>query len=193
MGNPILMYCNNNHIYDASIHDECPYCKKLRLEKENLELTVKNSERIKSRNDDDDQTVFLDGDESNETELIENKTNDDEAVICDRRVIGWLVCISKRKGYGTSLEILEGDNILCSDEAKVIVTPQICKGTRVYGRVFFHEPNRRFVFQRYPSEVCRVNGIEVKSSVYLSAYDRVSAENIEFVFVPFIGETFLWE
>lgn len=199
MSNPILKYCDNKHIYDASIHDECPYCKQLRREIEILETSLQSSNRRmkvkQSGLDEDDQTILLDGGIDNDLERERNDSNSSQYLSekSEKRVIGWLVCTTFRKEYGKSIEIVEGDNIICFDGNSLVSRSRLENGMRVYGRVFFYETNKKFVFQRYPSEECSVNGHKVNKSVFLSAFDRISAGGTDLIFVPFIGEKFCWE
>ena len=116
-----------------------------------------------------------------------------EEEIAGKRVAGWLVCTGAGKKYGRSIEIFEGDNLICFDGSTLRCRPKAGSGMRIYGRIFFYVPFKRFVFQKYPAETGYLNGQIVNKSVYLSPYDRISVGDLELVFLPFIGEEFLWE
>ena len=108
-------------------------------------------------------------------------------------MIGWLVCTSMRKEYGRSIEICEGDNIICFDGRSLRSRPKMESGMRVYGRIIYYEPYKKFVFQKYPKETGSINGQMLNSSTYLSAFDRISIGDIDLIFVPLIGDRFSWE
>ena len=36
MAEPKLVFCNNNHIYDAAVDRQCPYCRKIEEEQKKL-------------------------------------------------------------------------------------------------------------------------------------------------------------
>ena len=36
MSGPRIVFCSNNHIYDASLYDECPYCSKIEAERKEI-------------------------------------------------------------------------------------------------------------------------------------------------------------
>ena len=40
MSGPRIVFCSNNHIYDASLYDECPYCSKIEAEQKELVATA---------------------------------------------------------------------------------------------------------------------------------------------------------
>ena len=81
-------------------------------------------------------------------------------------MIGWLVCTSMRKEYGRSIEICEGDNIICFDGRSLRSRPKMESGMRVYGRIIYYEPYKKFVFQKYPKETGSING------QMLNSFDR---------------------
>ena len=117
----------------------------------------------------------------------------EEEETSDKRVIGWLVCTSMRKEYGRSIEICEGDNIICFDGRSLRSRPKMESGMRVYGRIIYYEPYKKFVFQKYPKETGSINGQMLNSSTYLSAFDRISIGDVDLIFVPLIGDRFSWE
>ena len=117
----------------------------------------------------------------------------EEEETSDKRVIGWLVCTSMRKEYGRSIEICEGDNIICFDGRSLRSRPKMESGMRVYGRIIYYEPYKKFVFQKYPKETGSINGQMLNTSTYLSAFDRISIGDVDLIFVPLIGDRFSWE
>ena len=36
MSGPRIVFCSNNHIYDASLYDACPYCSKIETERKEI-------------------------------------------------------------------------------------------------------------------------------------------------------------
>lgn len=78
MAEPKIVFCSKNHIYDAAIYDECPYCKKIQEEQialsKNIELDNyldSNMDRASSgyTSDEADATEMIDR-EDESTELI---------------------------------------------------------------------------------------------------------------------------
>ena len=67
-----------------------------------------------------------------------------------------------RKEYGRSIEICEGDNIICFDGRSLRSRPKMESGMRVYGRIIYYEPYKKFVFQKYPKETGSINGQMLK-------------------------------
>jgi len=81
MVNPKIVYCDKNHIYDAAIDKDCPYCKKIEEEHRRLSKIVHESEWI-YENENEEYTELIDykgQDEDEYTELIGHKRNDEEA------------------------------------------------------------------------------------------------------------------
>lgn len=73
MAEPKIVFCSNNHIYDAAINDECPYCKKIASEQRELSDSVNGVSR--KRNVFESSLGILDEDY---TELISGKDNAEE-------------------------------------------------------------------------------------------------------------------
>ncbi len=63
MNDPIIVFCENGHIYDASLNEECPYCKKVSINKERLN-SILDDEDVKNG------AFAVVGEESDETELL---------------------------------------------------------------------------------------------------------------------------
>lgn len=83
---PNIIYCKNNHIYDASLYDECPYCKKVAQGQSKLSqrigIVANHSQSSQISIEDEDSTELL-MDESNEdaTELLDVEEDATELLI----------------------------------------------------------------------------------------------------------------
>ena len=90
MADPKIVFCSNNHIYDQSIHVECPYCSKIAENQRVLSGLMYDAKIIKEEIDcEDEHTELLrvspvlcvenEGDEEDHTELLRiHDSNEDE-------------------------------------------------------------------------------------------------------------------
>lgn len=78
MAEPNIVFCSSNHIYDAAIYGECPYCKKISEEQKALSATLGINEdaselpRNWAGQSSEDFTELLD-DEGDSTELLDEE------------------------------------------------------------------------------------------------------------------------
>ncbi len=78
MAEPNIVFCSSNHIYDAAIYGECPYCKKISEEQKALSATLGISEDVSgvprhwAGQNPEDFTELLD-DKDDSTELLEEE------------------------------------------------------------------------------------------------------------------------
>lgn len=89
MVEPNIVFCSFNHIYDAALHAECPYCKKIKEDQAALSKSLdEDSENvvvvIDEENEDSTellgiQRVSQDTDEDESTELLTQSTDEDES------------------------------------------------------------------------------------------------------------------
>lgn len=82
MVEPDIIFCSFNHIYDRAIHAECPYCKKIKEEQNELNKSLgvsdNDDEQFAEIDEEADSTELLMG--QDETELLQ----DDETARDDR-------------------------------------------------------------------------------------------------------------
>lgn len=84
MAEPKIVFCSNNHIYDAAINDECPYCKKITSEQKELSDTVNGLSgkgMVAGQSfsfADDDSTELISGEHISEDEYTELISREDE-------------------------------------------------------------------------------------------------------------------
>lgn len=78
MRKPNIVFCPHNHIYDASIYSECPYCKKIEEQQQDLEKEIDQNRSA----EDNEKTELIytdqDGEEDEKTELLYSKDEEDE-------------------------------------------------------------------------------------------------------------------
>ena len=89
MVEPNIVFCSFNHIYDAALHAECPYCKKIKEDQAALSKSLdEDSENVDVVIDEEyeDSTELLDlqgdskdSDEDESTELLIQETDEDES------------------------------------------------------------------------------------------------------------------
>lgn len=181
MAEPRIVFCAHNHIYDAALHSECPYCMKIAQGEKELAHIV---------DDGTDETELLyrydeEDDEYDHTELIDHK----ERKHSDRYIMGWIVF---RNGAqkGTSLELYE-INHLCFNESGVFNSAD-----RAPGEVFsLTRMSADGCFYLLPARkgTCMINGLPVDTETALQTYDIISAEGCEMVFVSLVLSLVGWE
>lgn len=89
MVEPNIVFCSFNHIYDAALHAECPYCKKIKEDQAALSKSLdEDSENVDVLIDEEDadSTELLDiqgdsqdADEDESTELLTQSSDEDES------------------------------------------------------------------------------------------------------------------
>ena len=93
MEGPRIVFCDNSHIYDASIYSECPYCKKITEDQELLSSSVSGMRSVSNDQSNnrkkywDASSEYEDGteliqhnryetDDQDETELLSKETDE---------------------------------------------------------------------------------------------------------------------
>lgn len=91
MAEPKIVFCNNNHIYDAAINNECPYCKKIASDQKELSDSVNGVSRKRTvRGLIDEYTELISREAEDEyTELITKETEfeDDSTELISKEVV----------------------------------------------------------------------------------------------------------
>lgn len=78
---PKIVFCSSNHIFDAAINSECPYCKKIAAEQKALSDTVNGVSRkrivVADLSDEERTELIVDNNKPQKeyTELISRKVN----------------------------------------------------------------------------------------------------------------------
>ena len=139
MTEPDIVFCSFNHIYDAALHAECPYCKKIRKNQAVLSRSlgvdiVDESLSIEEISDDatellKDQNSIEDTDEST---VLFVQEDDDE------RAKGFVKKESEEEVNGTGIQSVSKDTI--SKKAyksdKPVLGWLVCNSGRQIGRSF---------------------------------------------------------
>lgn len=214
MVEPKIVFCKNNHIFDAAINSECPYCiniakeqkmlNKLVFEKEATQIEM-NGEADETteliyhsssiQNTDDEATELI-----NRTSSIQNIEEDDcEATELidyagkhrNSYLVGWLVGVEGNQ-KGRSIEILEGDNYIYIIQGKLILENYSLATERKLGVIYQDRNTKEFYIRPERDVFCEVNNIEISELWILKPYDSVSLQNSKFVFVNLNGEFFEW-
>lgn len=73
MSDPRIVFCEYNHIYDASLYESCPYCRKIALEQQELDAYVrgKMKRRAPAASAADDYTELLGKEKNTEEDMTE--------------------------------------------------------------------------------------------------------------------------
>ena len=121
-----------------------------------------------------------------EAEQAEEPVTEEIPVVELRRVIGWLVCIRGQHGYGTSLELKEGDNMIAfqADGMLTCNTDAEAEGEFLINR----DPETGF-FQIHQAlgKTVTVNGGSLCGTSGLMPYSKIELCGTCVVFFPAVG------
>ncbi len=70
MKEPKIVYCDNNHIYDAAIYSVCPYCQKI---KEQANMRFMDGNKSSESDENDELTELIKTEDDGLTELMDRK------------------------------------------------------------------------------------------------------------------------
>ena len=218
MPKPMIAVCRNNHVYDAAVYKECPFCRKKGPPGGYpVPAAAVTPEKHWSDSDDDpeDRTVNLfestvdsrrihssesgrrsRAHESTGTRSITGTsgwTNSSSSYgrTRQRHVAGWLVFLSG-KDYGISLQIMEGQNFISLDEkgyARVTREPR--KGLDCFASITVTSDNR-FLTAPFRGAEIRINGKTVSSSQEMREHHILKYRDCEMMFIPFTGVHYKW-
>ncbi len=80
-----IVFCKRNHIYDMALHEECPYCKKIQKEQQELSRSLESFGFARAGDEyEDDVTELLHPEEDDATELLFTKEEDDATELLQR-------------------------------------------------------------------------------------------------------------
>lgn len=182
MAEPRIVLCPENHIYDAALYSECPYCKKKVSEQKKLAKTLGNTS-YKERNRNETINPHVNGARSPASDaVIENAKAKDF-----RPVIGWLVILSGPM-TGKSLELSLGLNYLyiARDNCRIGAVQEEFDSTAVityYDHHFFLKPSEL--------SLCSINGMQSEGGE-LFHDDRIRIGNTEFIFIRLMNIHITW-
>lgn len=196
--------CERGHYYDASLHEECPYCmsegnsrvgKTMALDASAAESSGNgNTIPLSSVSADANVTKPLfaavqsaGDDEGRTVALIQTDLGIDP-------VVGWLVCLSGRE-KGRDYRIHSDNNYVGRSEKMDVCIRGDETISRENQAVITYDTNDSSYFFS-PGDgrsIVRVNDKAVFQTVELKAYDRLVIGKTELLFIPLCGEKFVWE
>lgn len=191
MNNNIIR-CPNNHLFDGSRFQTCPYCATMSgntptipiqnntNQSASTPIPTSNSENIQSSSytADDNKTVRL-------TSYTNGKVEP---------IVGWLVCIGG-PSFGKSYSIKENRNFIGRSVTMDIVIEDDMSISRERHAIITYVPNQRiFVAQPGESrELFYLNDKVVLNNEVLKAHDILLIGNTKLLFVPLCSDKFCWE
>lgn len=180
--------CERGHYYDATIHNECPYCNK----EQNVGATVAAG-MTEAAGQTSRTTSFFEtvkngnGAEGRTVAMIQKDMGIDP-------VVGWLVCTDGSE-KGRDYRIHSDNNYIGRSERM-----DICiRGDETISRenqavITFDSLDKAYYFSPGDGRsIVRVNGRAIFQTTTLEAYDKVMVGKTELLFVPLCGERFEWE
>jgi len=208
MNEPVIRYCAQGHIYDASVHAQCPYCEKILQNQRKLaselsfgmqtdyaeetELLQEETELLQHASDlYEDATELLqhapDRYEDATEQLREAEDDGKEGFTA-----GWLVCLQGPE-RGQSFTVLCSPCFLAQgQEGSLAVLP--VSGDAASTHPFFFKRGSGSVFLRNMTEVpCYMDGQRIFGAAEMPSGARIEVYGRVFIFVPLPGGLFDWE
>ncbi len=194
--------CPNGHYYDASIHQDCPYCSGASNSGATLPLDsfgggLGESVTIPLTGaapaDDDGKTMPLssamnnsDPDDGRTVALIKEDKGIDP-------VVGWLVCTSgKEKGRDYRIHS-DNNHIGRSDRMDICIRGDETISRENHATISYDMQDNTFFFSPGDGRaIVRVNSKAVFQTVELKPYDILTIGKTEVCFIPFCSEKFKW-
>ncbi len=214
--------CSRGHYYDASTHQDCPYCNRSNALDMTVPLNVNASAlSMNSGVDktmpvgmgmeqwDDERTMpmgmaaSMDGGTFMRMpgEQRPSGASDDGKTVAMIKmqqgidpVVGWLVCLDGKE-KGKDYQIHSDNNYIGrSDKMDICI-----KGDETISRenqaiIIYDASDKSFYFS--PAEgrsIVRINGQAIFQTTKLQAYDKVTLGKTELLFLPLCGERFEWD
>ncbi len=109
-------------------------------------------------------------------------------------VVGWLICV-KGESLGESFNLKAGKNSIGRGAGMDVMLAQERSVSRDKHAIITYEPKKR-IFLIQPGEssgLVYLNDELLMSFAQLSAYDTIQLGEAIFKFLPFCGESFVWE
>lgn len=193
--------CLNGHYFDASVHQECPYCSNSNGSGATLPLEGFGSGMsggsatmpLMQGDNDDGRTVALnqafnnaDSDDGRTVALIkENKGIDP--------VVAWIVCV-EGKEKGRDYRIHSDNNFIGrSDRMDICIRGDETVSRENHAIISYDTVDNSYYFSPGDGRaIVRVNDKAVFQTVELKAYDKITVGKSSFLFLPFCGDGFQW-
>ena len=209
MNEPVIRYCAQGHIYDASVHAQCPYCEKI----------LQNQRKLASELSFGMQTDYAEETEllRDETELLQHAPDRYEDATEQLReasesvrsgphspesaaendgkegfTAGWLVCLQGPE-RGQSFTVLCSPCFLAQGQEESLAVLPV-SGDAASTHPFFFKRGSGSVFLRNMTEVpCYMDGQRIFGAAEMPSGARIEVYGRVFIFVPLPGGLFDWE
>lgn len=199
---PKIVLCSQNHVYDAAIDTECPYCRKIAEGQKKLDQMIhhdQNGQNARQQEENTGHTELLDrrgipyeeddGD-TDTTELIIPAEKSRKASDAGK-VIGWLVCVAGTR-RGRSFQVLEGVNYLCAHSDAVVSGRSPGNPYELAALLSRQEKTGEYILSPCSQTGFLVNEFPVVKPQVLQSYSSVQWDSEEYIFVSFVGKQFEW-
>jgi len=190
-----LIKCPSGHFYDASTHDECPYCGVQSLD---LEIEKTQAHAESGSDSADDKSIKAKGESSKPSMSFDTgKTMgmyQQQSATELEPVVGWLVCI-EGKSKGKDFRLHSEKNFIGREASNDVAISDDSKISRKNHMIVSFNPKKN-TFKILPGDgrgLVYVNDEEVYSVQDLNAYDVIELGETKLLFIPFCGPKFVWE
>ena len=161
-----LIRCQNGHLFSGRRHGTvCPYC--------NIETATREKKSVEKTQEEIEDILFL----------------EEEHPVC-----GWIVCI-KGARRGKDYRIMAGKNFVGrADDMDIQILGDNKISRRNHGVIVFDPKKKETVLLPGDSNgIVYLNDNAVYTPEVLKIYDTIEMGESIFVFIPFCGESFMWE
>lgn len=193
---PKVTKCMNGHFYDAERFDNCPYCaSKADIGPTVAEVPPSFSGQV---------TVPVEpvgaGKPAGIGNPLENDFLDATKTVAKFAsptgkdpVVGWLICI-EGKHYGEDYRLKAGNNFIGRDKTMDVVLEGDNSVSRIKHAIVTYDPlgNLFIVRPGESHELCYLNKQVLLEPKQLKIYDILSIGSSEMMFVPLVGQDFVW-
>lgn len=188
--------CTNGHYYDASIHQECPYCTNsvgagmtLPLDSSGASATLP----LNMGDNSEGKTVALNNainsagsDEGRTVALIKEEKGIDP-------VVGWIICIDGKE-KGRDYRIHADNNFIGrSDRMDICIRGDETVSRDNHAVISYDTVDNTYYFSPGDGRaIVRLNDKALFQTAEIKAYDKVTIGKSTFIFLPLCGQEFCW-
>ena len=193
--------CANGHYFDASVHQECPYCSNaagggMTLPLEGVGVGVGAGESATmplNQGGSEGRTVALnqainnaDPDEGRTVALIKEDKGIDP-------VVGWIICI-EGKEKGRDYRIHADNNFIGrSDRMDICIRGDETVSRDNHAVISYDTVDNCYYFSPGDGRaIVRLNDKALFQTAEINAYDKITIGKSSFIFLPLCGSKFQW-
>ena len=193
--------CSNGHYYDASVHQDCPYCSNGMTSGMTLPLDSMGDGLGEGATmpvlgggaSDDGRTVALnyainnsDPDEGRTVAIIKEEKGIDP-------VVGWIICIDGKE-KGRDYRIHADNNFIGrSDRMDICIRGDETVSRDNHAIISYDTVDNIYYFSPGDGRaIVRLNDKAIFQTVEINAYDKITIGKSTFIFLPLCGKDFRW-